>query len=461
MKAFLSPKILWLLLGLFLLPMEAGAQSELAALEKTALPEIHVPEMQRRALPNGLQLLLLEDHELPVVRAYLYIRSGGIYEPADKVGLAALTGRLLREGGTARRNSEQFDADLAAIGADIESEIGREYGLISFRCLREDLPTVLKLVFEMLREPAFEAKKFDLVKMQALEVLRRENDDPGKIATREFPKRIYGPDSVWSRTPTPDSLRGITLEDVKTFYRRFFFPDRILLALSGDFQPKTVEREVLDLTRGWEKSSEALPSLPPLEKTWRAETTLISKQAGQATLVLGHFGDKRFNPDKYALLLLNDILGGEALVSRLGKRVRSDLGLAYGIYSRFGLESDFGVFSILAQTQARNTKQVLAESRRILNETLAPGAITPAELDFYKQSLLNSLYAEYEPRYNFAKTEARFVYFGYPPNYLQLFRENIEKVTLKDIERVAKQYFRPESLQVLVVGDPKEIGELP
>lgn len=177
--------------------------------------------------------------------------------------------------------------------------------------------------------------------------------------------------------------------------------------------------------------------------------------------MLGHFGDKRFNPDKYALLLLNDILGGEALVSRLGKRVRSTLGLAYGIYSRFGLETDYGVFSIMAQTQAKNTRRVLEESRKILAEIRRPDSITPAELEFYKQSLLNSLYSEYEPRYNFAKDEARFAYFGYPPNYLEQFRQNIEQVTLDDIRRVAEKYLNPEALQVLVVGNPKEIGPLP
>ncbi|MDL1872372.1 insulinase family protein, partial [Deltaproteobacteria bacterium PRO3] len=209
------------------------------------------------------------------------------------------------------------------------------------------------------------------------------------------------------------------------------------------------------------KATEPLPVPAPVEKRFSAGQTLIPKSADQATLLLGHFGDKRFNPDKFALMLLNDILGGEALVSRLGKRVRSTLGLAYGIYSRFGLETDYGVFYIMAQTQAKNAKRVLAESRRILEEIRRPGSVTQAELDFYKQSLLNSLYSEYEPRYNFAKDEARFAYYGYPPNYLELFRQNIEKVTLEDIQRVAEQYLKPEALQVLVVGDPKKIGPMP
>ena len=447
-------------LSIFCSPILA-AESTWSALEKTPLPEIHVPPIDRSTLDNGLQILMLQDHDLPVVRGFLYIRSGAIYAPANKMGLAAMTGDLLREGGTLKHPPELFEGELAAIGADIESDIGREYGMVSFKCLKEDLPKVLGLVFEMLREPAFDAKKMELVRVQMLEQLRRQNDDPGKIASREFPKLIYGRDSVWARSATPESVKALTREDVIGFYKKFFYPDRIILSVAGDFEKGSLIKEVERLTHGWPKATEPLPPVPPVEKRWSTGQTLIPKSADQATLMLGHFGDKRFNPDKFALLLLNDILGGEALVSRLGKQVRSTLGLAYGIYSRFGLETDYGLFYITAQTQAKNSKRVLAESRRILAELRRPGSISQAELDFYKQSLLNSLYSEYEPRYNFARDEARFAFFGYPPNYIELFRQYIEKVTLEDIRRVAEQYLRPEALQVLVVGDPKQVGVLP
>ncbi|MFO1462548.1 MAG: pitrilysin family protein [bacterium] len=453
--------LLFVFIGYFFALLPARGAPSWQSLEKTPLPQIHVPAIDRKTLDNGLQLLMLQDRELPVVRGFLYLRTGGLYDPADKVGLATLTGELLREGGTRRHPSEAFENALAAVGAEIESDTTREYGLVSFKCLKEDLPKVLGLVFEMLREPAFEPKKLELVRLQMLESLRRQNDDPAKIASREFPKLLYGPNSVWARSPSPESVKSLTREDVLAFYQKTFSPDRVILSVSGDFDEGALVKEVERLSSGWAKASEPLPVPAPVEKRWSSGTTLIPKQADQATLMLGHFGDKRFNPDKYALLLLNDILGGEALVSRLGKRVRSTLGLAYGIYSRFGLETDYGVFSIMAQTQAKNTRRVLEESRKILAEIRRPDSITPAELEFYKQSLLNSLYSEYEPRYNFAKDEARFAYFGYPPNYLEQFRQNIEQVTLDDIRRVAEKYLNPEALQVLVVGNPKEIGPLP
>lgn len=453
---------LFLLASLFLVPTTlARASGDFAELEKTPLPEMHIPKIKRLTLKNGLRLLLLPDEELPVVRAYIYVRTGNIFDPPDKVGLASLTGDMLREGGTERLKPDEFDQALDGMGAELDAEIGREYGIVSFKGLKEDLPRLLNLTFEMLRKPRFDEQKFRLNQQQMFEALRRQNDDPGKIANREFPKLVYGKDSIWARSPTPATVRAITREDVAAFYRNFFFPNRLIVAISGDFDEKQTVEAIKKLTESWEPTHEKNSRLVPLEKKWEGGTFLAPKAADQATLVLGHFGDRRFNPDKYALLLLNEILGGEVLSSRLGKEIRSTLGLAYSIYSQFGLQTDYGLFYILAQTKAENTKRVLQETQKILEELRQKGSVSEAELDFYKKSLINSLYSQYEPKDNFAKDEARFEYFGYPPNYLLLFKSKIQEVSLGDLYRVAQKYLQPDQMKILVVGDPKRIGDLP
>lgn len=449
-------------LGVLLIPQPGRAEPDtVSRLEQTALPKIHVPPIARRTLKNGMKLFLLKDDEVPVVRGYGYIRTGSIYEDPAKVGLAALTGRLLREGGTESLSPREFDERLAAMGAEITSEIGREYGLISFRCLKEDLPEVLRLLFEMVRRPRFDEEKFKLIQLQSLEALRRQNDNPMAIAMREFPKVVYGKDNIWSRTPTAESIQSLSREDVVEFYRRYYYPDRILFALAGDFTEDRVVSLVEEYGAGWPKAPEPLPKAAPLNKHWEDGVYFADKKTDQTTLLLGHFGDKRFNPDKFALLLLNEILGGDTMSSRLGKRIRSTLGLSYGIYSEFGLKSDYGIFYIFAQTKAVSTRQVLGEIRSILEEVVRGDTLTQEELNAVKQSLVNSLYSAYEPRFNFVKQEAEFAYFGYRPNYIQLFRKEIEKVTLAQVRRVAGKYLRPDALQVLIVGDPEKIGELP
>jgi len=434
--------------------------TSLSQLENTSLPKLTVPEIDRQNMKNGMRLLLLKDDELPVVRGYLYVATGEIYDPADKVGLAELTGALLRSGGTESAKPDRFDEQLADLAAEIDVDMGREYALISFKALKEDLPKVLAMLFDMLRHPAFDPQKLELKRLQMMEALRRQNDNPMDIAGREFPKQIYGADNVWSRTPTPESVKSITRDDIANFYRRFFYPDRMVFAFSGDFSDAELVMTLDQLTTGWPKAPEKLPEIAPVKPEFREAVVLIPKSADQSTIFVGHLGDKRFNPDKYALLLLNEILGGDALTSRLGKRIRSSLGLVYGIFSRFGLATDYGVFSVIAQTQAKNTAKVIEETRDQLSGILSQD-IGDEELKFYKNSLLNSLYAEYEPKYNFARDEGRFEFLDYPPNYLQLFREKIELVSVADLQRVAKKYLHPDQLQVLVVGDPKQIGALP
>lgn len=439
----------------------AAADAALADLEKTPLPKMSIPEIRRVTLPGGMRVLLLHDDELPVVRGYLYIRTGSVYEPADKIGLAELTGAMLRAGGTKKNSADAVDETLANMAAEVNSEIGREFGLVTFRSLREDLPAVLDLVMEMLKEPAFDPKKFELKRLQMLEQIRRQNDNPMDIANREFPKRIYGPDNIWARTPTAATLQAVSVADLEAFRARYFHPSRMVLALSGDFKEKETLKLLEKLAANWGPEPGPLPELPQAKKEFKDGVYLVPKTTDQATVFLGHWGDKRFNDDKYALLLLNEILGGDPLTSRLGNRIRSSLGLVYGIYSRFGLATDYGIFSIMAQTKSKSTRQVIDETTALLQDLVKDGSLKPEEVDFYKSSLLNSLFAEYEPKYNFAKDEARFDYFGYPPNYLELFRDKVQAVTLKDLQRVAKKYLKPDALTVLVVGNPKDIGSLP
>lgn len=436
-------------------------QAQLKALEKTPLPKIHTPKIEKKTLKNGMRLLMLSNQETPVVRGYLLIRTGAMYEPADKLGLAQIMATLLRTGGTKSLKSSEINERLANLGAKIQSSIKRESAAVSFQCLAEDLDEVLAILFEMLREPAFEEEKFKLAKLQLLEEIRRQNDRPAKIASREFNKIIYGSDSIWSRTPSLKSVRSITRQDVQAFYQRFIGPNRIIFSVSGDIKKSNFIQKIEKLSQNWPKQNTPLPKTPVVEKVWEAGVYLAKKGTDQATILMGHFGDKRFNPDKFALLLLNDIVGGDTMSSRLGKKIRSSLGLAYGIYSHFGLQSDYGVFYVFAQTKAASAAQVLREIHEILSEIAGGKSLTADELAEHKRSVVNSLFAEYEPVFNFVRAEARFEYFGYPPNYLAYFREHIQRVSLKDLRRVAKKYLRPDHLKVLIVGDTEKMGKLP
>lgn len=459
MKSFLSIFFFFVFLCGVAEPAHALSEN-LSQLEQAPLSEVKLPKLQRKKLKNGMRLLMLPSADFPTVQGVIYIKTGSIYEPADQIGVAALTGELIRTGGTKALTPQAMDQALAQVAAKVSSSIEREYGVITFQCLVEDLPKVLSLIFQMLREPAFEENKFQLAKLQLMESIRRQNDNPTALGLREFAKLIYGKDNIWSRTPTIASVKKLTRKDVIAFYQRFYFPNHLLWGLTGDFQPKELEKTIRELSKGWPKNKTALPELPRLQKRWEAGLYLAPKVTDQTTVVLGHFGERRFNPDKFALLVLNDILGGSTLNSRLGERIRSNLGLAYGVYSRFGLETDYGLFYIFSQTKAARTHELLEESRKILNGIVA-GKITEAELIEHKRSIVQSLYAQYEPPFRYVQEEARLAYLGYPPNYLQYFRDKIEAVSLAEVKRVAKEYLRPDALTILIVGDPQKLPQMP
>lgn len=430
---------------------------KIKSLENKPLPQENFPQIQRQTLQNGLKLLSLQDEEFPVVRGFIYVRVGSIYEPADKLGMTEMMGELLRSGGTQKTSAAKMDELLDFLGAEVSIDFDREAGKINFVCLKEDFPQVLKLVFEMMKEPAFAQEKVELTRLKMLEALRRQNDEPASIGKREFTKLQYGQNNIWSRTPTVASVKSITRQDLTEYHQKYFGPNRVIIGLSGDFSLDVARKLIEKESRDWNPIKTALPKIEKLEKKWPAQKLIFNKKTDQTTIFMGHYGDRRTNPDKFALLVMNSILGGDLWTSRLGKRIRSTLGLSYGIYSSYDLQTDHGLFSIFAQTKVASTLEVIEETQKILKEIAQGKSLTQAELDLHKESILNSLYSEYDPPYNFLKNEVRFEYFGYPPYYLQIFREKISQVKLEDVQRVASQYLRPEKISILIVGDKTKL----
>ncbi|MCB1214607.1 MAG: insulinase family protein [Deltaproteobacteria bacterium] len=151
-------------------------------------------------------------------------------------------------------------------------------------------------------------------------------------------------------------------------------------------------------------------------------------------------------------MLLNDILGGSSLSSRLGGQIRSTLGLAYSVYSSFGFSADYGIFFIFAQTKTESVDSVLSEVKKQLSDLVQGDSLTQEELEEHRSSFLNSLYSSLEPLKDYVSQEARFAFLGYPKNYLQKFRKEIKKVKLSDLKKVAKNYIKSEDLKILVLG---------
>jgi zinc protease len=204
-------------------------------LQYPKLGDIQMPKVERVTLANGMQVFLVEDHELPLISLSAMIRTGSLYEPADKTGLAGITGEVMRTGGTTDLTGDQIDERLERIAASVETGIGLSSGYASASSLKEDFDTALATLADVLMHPAFRQNKLDLAKMQHRSGISRRNDDPGDVASREFGKLIYGADSVYARQTEYATLDAITRDDLVAFHKRFYGPNNMMVAVSGDF----------------------------------------------------------------------------------------------------------------------------------------------------------------------------------------------------------------------------------
>jgi zinc protease len=450
-----------LLLSLAIAAATCGAEiiPDYHTLKYPQLHDVVIPQVKHVTLPNGMRLLLLEDHELPLIYVSARIHVGSIYEPADKVGLADITGEVMRTGGTHTKTGDELDDELEQIAASVETGIGTNVGYASVSVLKEHIDVGLSVLADVLMNPEFRQDKIELAKMQHRSAISRRNDSPGRIASREFNKLVYGPDSVYARQTEYSTIDHITRDDLIAFHKRFFGPDNTMMAVWGDFDTKTMLDKITSAFQGWTRIDVNLPAVPEVRYDWQSGVNLVSRsEINQSNIYLGHLGGVMSDPDYFALMVMNQILG-DSFTGRLFKNVRSRQGLAYSVSGSFSSGYDHpGIFAVGCQTKSENTvhaiRAMIEEVRRIENEE-----VTDEELALAKESFLNSFVFNFEDKGQIITRLLTYEYYGYPADFLQQTKTEIEKVTKADVLRVAKAHLRPDKVQILVVGKPEDFDE--
>lgn len=424
------------------------------------LPQFTPPEAERITLPPGMTLYLLEDHELPLITIFAMIKTGGIYEPPERIGLAGITGSVLRTGGTRSRSGDQLDEELEAIAAIMTSGIGDESGFASLDVLKADFDAVLPLFAEMLIHPRFEEEKIVLAKEQAIEAIRRKNDLPGAIAAREFRKRLFGPDHPYAREATEETVGSITRDDLIDFHRRTYHAGAVMLGVTGDFQRDQMVAKIRGAFAQWGAEPVVLLPVPRVEERPGPLLLLVPKKTTQAQIRIGHLSLKQDDPDFFALSLLDQILGSGGFMSRLFREVRTREGLAYSVGSvlRAGtLDRGYLVAYGETKTEAapETVTRILDEIKRIRRERVAQEELANA-----RDAFLNSFIFSFSSRAQIVSRRMTLDYYGLPSDFLERYRDNVAKVTADDILRVAQRQLDPERLVILLVGDESLAGPL-
>ena len=238
-------------------------------LKYPALPALKLPQTTELTLPNGMKIFLLEDHELPLVSGTALIRTGNLFDPADKRGLAGLTGEVLRAGGTKTKTGDQIDEELENVAASVESQIGESNGTISFSCLKENTDQVLQIFKDLMTEPEFRQDKVDLAKTQLRSSISRRNDDANGISEREFADIVYGRDTPYGWMIEYAHADNIQRQDLVNFYRRYYFPANIMLGIYGDFSATDMKDKLARLFGGWTYTQPAVPAFPKVQEKLR------------------------------------------------------------------------------------------------------------------------------------------------------------------------------------------------
>jgi zinc protease len=420
------------------------------------LKHIPIPNVATYTLPNGMKVFLLEDHELPVVSGTVRVRTGNLFDPPDKVGLADLTGVVMRSGGTKSKTGDQLDEELENIAASVESNIGESNGSVSFTALKENSDEVLGIFRDVLTEPQFRQEKIDLAKSEMRSGIARRNDDPHGVTQREFTNIVYGKDTPYGWQIEYATLDRIKRDDLISFYRRYFFPANMLMAVWGDFSTPEMEAKLAKLFAGWTYQQPKVPPFPPVQEKARPGIYIANKEdVTQTFFAEGHLGGELKDKDLPALEIMADILGG-GFQSRLMQRVRTQLGLAYDISADWGAHYDHpGLFQIAGSTKSASTEETFKAIQEQV-QRIRTSEVSSDELETARQSALNSLVFAFDTK---AKTLGRLLnyeYFGYPKDFIDHYQRGLEAVTRGDVLRAASEHIHPRDLTIVAVGKTEE-----
>jgi zinc protease len=440
----------------------AGALPAAGAAQTTPPPPleqrpIRFPQFAESTLPNGLRILVVENHALPVANLNLFVRSGSSSDPADKLGLAQMTAALLDKG-TATRTAVQISETVEGVGGSIGAGADQDNVTASVGVLSDQLPLAFELLSDVVLHPSFPQQEMETARAQQLAGLRAALGNPGTLASRMFDRQVYGASHPYGRRSTPQTVAALTRDDVAAFHRANFIPRNAYLVVSGDVTPAQAQ----EMARRWfgEWSGGAAPddAFPGPPARERAEIYLVHRpNSVQSSLYVGNVGLQPDDPDYYAVQVMNMVLGAGG-DSRLEEVLRSQHGWTYSARSRFSRQLGGGSFVASSDVRSAVTDSALAELmvqlRRIRDQP-----VDQAELERAKSFLVASFPSTVETPGQAAGQLAATRLLGLPAEHLTQYTQRVGAVTAADVQRVAREYLQPERAVLVVVGDATQVLE--
>lgn len=420
------------------------------------LRKFETQQPKRIELPNGMVIFLQQDRELPLVSGTAIIRGGAREVPADKAGMMDIYGQVWRTGGTASRTGDELDDFLEARAAKVETSADVDSTAISFNTLKEELDQVYAVWVDLLRNPAFREDKIDLAKRQLNTGISRRNDSPGAIASREAAKLVWGAESPYARVPEYDTVAAVDQQDLRRWHGRSVHPNNIIIGIAGDFDPRAMEARLRKSFATWKRGPQAeTPDIAP--QPARGVFFVPKEDVTQSNIVLIHPGARKDDPDYHGIQILNEVFAG-GFSGRLLNRIRSQQGLAYSVGGGIGTGYDrLGAFQVTMGTKSASTVDAV-ESLYAEIADIRDNLVSPDELAFAKESILNSWVFLLDTKEKVLNQRMILEFYDYPEDFLDRYRAGIDRVAVEDLQRIARRFIHPDRLAVLVVGRQEDLG---
>lgn len=409
------------------------------------------PSYELRTLPNGLQVLFVPQHEQPSVSFRMIVRAGTMQEPEDKPGVASFVAALLNQG-TMHRTASEIADTIDSAGGLLGVGSGAEVTFVQGAVVKDRTDLALDLMAEIVRSPSFPEQEVTFAKQQALSALQVGYDDPDYLASAAFARLVFGLHPYGRPGQgTPESIPRITRDDLVEFHRTWFVPNNAIMAVVGDLTAAEAFAAVERAFGDWERRDVPQIVIPAPPPPRRRIVVLDRPGSAQTEIRAGHLAIERTHPDYIALDLAVRILGGEG-ANRLFGVLRSDRGLTYGASADLRSYRESGV--IVAETDTRTS--ATGETLRLMVgefERLQRELVHPAELRGAQDFMAGNFPLTLETSSAIAEQVLVRLFFGQDPAEIETYLERVAKVTVADIQRVAKQWIRPEDLTIVLVGD--------
>ncbi|MBI4535669.1 MAG: insulinase family protein [Ignavibacteriae bacterium] len=423
-----------------------------------APPLLTLPPIQHLKLSNGLPVVLLEKHEVPLVQINLLVRVGSTMDLQDQTGLASMTVSMMEEGAGTRNALELADA-IDFLGASISTGTGTHTSVVALHTPLSKLDSALALFADVALRPTFPPDELDRERKQRLTTLLQWHDEPRSVASVLFNRTLFGTKHPYGLPSIGNekNIRSFKVADLSKFYGMHFVPSNSTLIVVGDIAAATLLPKLEALFGSWKSGMAPTRSWPDVDQVKKREVLLVDKPgAAQSEIRIGRIGAARLTDDYYPLVVMNTILGG-SFTSRLNTNLREVHGYSYGARTLFDFRPLPGVFLALAAVQTDVTDSALVEFMKELRGILE--TVDAEELTRAKNYVALSFPSEFQTVGDVAGKLSEIVLYNLPDGYFNQYVTNIQAVTADDVQRVARKYIDPEKVAIIIVGDRKKVED--